>query len=122
MDDDRPKKLGGRVMAGPVSHEKRMMETLNCIASQYSSLINATLTILLVGVTGWYAFVTRKMWREMAEARLASIRPLLLISVTTLEKKQPPQGENTPTWYSVGKWEKTIWEWEELCSVFFCHH
>ncbi len=70
-----------------------MLKTLNVLSQQYAPLINAALTILLVSVTAWYAFVTRRMWREMVESRLSSIRPLIFIETGALEQKKPPDNE-----------------------------
>jgi len=53
-------------------------------ATKYSSLINLCLTAFLVFLTGWYAFVTRRMWREMVESRLSRIRPILHVRVRDL--------------------------------------
>lgn len=57
------------------------LEQANILAKHYSPLVNALLTLFLVCLTAWYAIVTRRMWREMVEARLAAIRPILDINV-----------------------------------------
>jgi len=58
-----------------------ILNTAAAWATIYSSLINFFLAAFLVFLTGWYAVVTMRMWREMVESRLAKIRPLLHVRV-----------------------------------------
>ena len=60
---------------------QQLLEGAKDLAAQYSPLVNVVLTTFIVLLTGWYAFVTRSMWREMVEARRASVRPILDVVV-----------------------------------------
>lgn len=72
------------------------MDPLNAVArwaSEHSALVNMLLTGFLVWLTGWYAVVTSRMWREMLEARLASIRPILDVRADRPQVNEGPRVE-----------------------------
>ena len=60
-----------------------MLEAINDIAQNYSSLINALLTCVLVVSTIVYVWITRGMLREMVMSRRLSIEPRLVCSIDT---------------------------------------
>lgn len=57
-------------------------------ATQYSALFNMMLTFITVGLTAAYVVITRRTWREMAEARLARIRPLIDVQLNVTIKSE----------------------------------
>lgn len=62
-----------------------ILDSITAWASKSSSLINLLLMTFIVLLTGWYAVVTRRMWREMVDARLAEIRPIFYVTVDRLD-------------------------------------
>lgn len=52
----------------------------NIKSADYLSYVNLLLTIILVTVTIIYAYLTRNIYHEMSESRLANIRPLFSIT------------------------------------------
>jgi len=51
----------------------------------YSNLISSVLTLILVFITGFYAWVTNRMLAQMIEEKQSSVRPMLWV---TLEKPE----------------------------------
>lgn len=64
------------------------LDLINAWAVKYSALVDVVLTTLLVVLTAFYAFVTRRMWAEMVEARLVAIRPIININARGVELKE----------------------------------
>ncbi len=60
-----------------------MLEAINAIAQNYSALINALLTCVLVLSTVVYVWITRGMLNEMVLSRRLSIEPRLVYSINT---------------------------------------
>lgn len=52
------------------------------VTNRYASLVNALMTFVMMSVTVFYAWVTRQMLAEHAEARSAAIRPLFCVRPT----------------------------------------
>lgn len=70
----------------------RMSQAL-AFSTTYASLINLVLTVTLVAITAFYAWVTNHMATELIESRRASIRPLLAISIAN-----PTFGPERDSW------------------------
>jgi len=66
------------------------------IANTYAPVVNLILTIALVLITAWYAWITTRMAAEIADSRRASIRALLWLDVG-MPDLSPLDGQARPT-------------------------
>ena len=60
------------------------------LVASYTPLVNLALTLLLVTITGFYAWVTYQMATQLADARRSAIRPLLWVHAGDIELSGDP--------------------------------
>lgn len=80
--------LVGAAIVGGAFHLQWDVDRWTEVTNRYASLVNALMTFVIMSVTIFYAWVTRQMLAEHAEARRAAIRPLFWLKPT------PPSAES----------------------------